>query len=119
MTPQHQIIHREAVATSSAAECARELPRHAAHSVRCRLGEVADLSRGGARIITANVPRSPVDVEFYAMNKSVTVRARVAWTRPTGSGFRTEVGLVFIKLSRTQREVIDSLASGQLHRALL
>lgn len=104
---------------SSAATCVRSQPRHTARSVRCNLGDVADLSIGGARISNAPMTRSPVDVEFYAMNKSVTVRARVAWTRSTGSAFKAELGLVFPKLTRSQREMIDQLSRGQLHRSLI
>ncbi len=104
---------------SSAQTCIRAQPRHTAAAIRSSLGDVLDLSTGGARILTNAVPRSPVDVEFFAMNKSVTVRASIAWTRHTGSGFQTEIGLVFKKLTRTQRDTIESLSRGNMHRALL
>lgn len=104
---------------SSAEACLRARPRHSASSIRCGLGDVIDLSIGGARVLTTSIPRSPVDVEFYAFNKSVTVRAHVAWTRRTGCEFQTEVGLVFRRLTRVQREMVDSLARGATHRALL
>jgi hypothetical protein len=102
-----------------AQECVRHLARHAARSVCCNLGEVADLSLGGARILARSGMRSPIDVELFAMNKSVTVRAKVAWARPTGDGFKAEFGLKFPKLTRIQREVIESLSRGQMHRSLI
>jgi len=71
------------------------------------------------RLITARVPRSPVDVELFALNKSITVRGRIAWSQPTGSAFQTEVGIVFSRLNRTEREMIESLARGRLHNAIL
>jgi hypothetical protein len=63
--------------------------------------------------------RSPVNVEFYAMNKSITLRARIAWTSAAGEAFKTEIGLMFPKLTRLQREVIESLARGHMHRSLI
>lgn len=87
--------------------------------MRCNLGEVLDISLGGARILAKASMRSPVDIEFYAMNKSITIRARVVWTKPTGDGFKTEVGLAFPRLNRIDREVIESLSRGQTHRSLI
>ena len=101
------------------AGCARNQPRHTARSVRCNLGEVTDLSLGGVRILARSSMRSPIDVELYAMNKSVTVRAKVAWARAIGEGFRVEIGLMFPKLTRIQREVIESLSRGHMHRSML
>ena len=103
----------------SAQTCARLQPRHTACSVRSNLGDVTDLSLGGARILAKSGLRSPLDIELYAMNKSVTVRAKVAWSRSTGDGFKAEIGLEFSKLTRIQREVIESLSRGQMHRSLI
>jgi len=114
ISPIEQDVLRDA-----AQECARIQPRHTACSVRCNLGDVADLSVGGARILARAGMRSPIDVEFYAMNKSVNIRAKIAWTRATGEGFKTEVGLAFTKLTRIQREAIQSLARGTTHRSLI
>lgn len=99
--------------------CMRLMQRHATRAVRCNLGEVVDLSISGARIRANSNLRSPIDVQFYAMNKSITIRAKVAWARATGEGFRADVGLVFPKLTRLEREMIESLARGHMHRALI
>lgn len=116
-TPKPTIIHDEFAANADA--CLRTGDRHTAASIRCNLGQVVDLSTAGARILAKSLPRSPVNVEFYALSKSVTVRATVAWSRRTGNGFEIEIGLSFGPLTRIQRETLTSLASGRMHCALL
>lgn len=117
--PQITPVEDNTTDDSSASLCARSAARHVPRAVRCNLGPVVDLSTTGMRIISARVPRSPVDVELFAMNKSINVRGRVAWSNVTGTAFQNEVGIVFSKLSRAQREVLESLARGRIHNAIL
>jgi hypothetical protein len=116
-TPKPTIIHDDFASNADA--CLRAGDRHAATAVRCNLGQVIDLSTTGARILAKSLPRSPVNVEFYALSKSITVRATVAWSRRTGDGFDVEIGLCFGQLTRIQRETLKSLAAGRMHCALL
>jgi hypothetical protein len=97
---------------------ARAIGRRAARSLRCDLGKVLDLSADGMRVETRTVPRGPQRIELYALDKSLQVRGRVAWTRSLG-GFRHEVGIAFTSVSRRKARELDALAKRDHGRSFL
>ncbi|MBT8486974.1 MAG: PilZ domain-containing protein [Phycisphaerales bacterium] len=87
-------------------------------SLRCNLGSVRDVSPCGLRITGRKVGRSRVDLQLYALDKSVNVRGRVVWSRFVGN-FETETGIAFTEVTRQQAKELTRIASSGGGRCFL
>ncbi|MCE9592048.1 MAG: PilZ domain-containing protein [Planctomycetes bacterium] len=81
--------------------------------LRCKLGEIADLSASGMRV--RRLGRKVADkgdvlhMNLLAFNQSVPVQAKVVWVKKSGF-LRYEFGLEFMELAPETRASIASLA---------
>ena len=96
----------------------RSHQRRATTAVRCNLGNVVDLSRGGVRIAGSARASGPVRIQLYAMDRQIDAKGKVVWSRGVGQ-FKRETGVAFVGLSRRDAEAIDMLARENQGRRFL
>ena len=80
----------------------------------CNLGPVLDLSTGGMRLLCTKRHTGPLRAELKGADMSMRLEGRVAWTRRLGFR-RHELGLAFLNVDDTGREILSRIA--QSHRA--
>jgi len=77
----------------------------------CQFGPVANLSASGVMVIGIGKPQHQVDdrvpLNLTCLDHRVSVTARVAWTRPTDTGYR--MGLEFTDMTAEQAQTIREL----------
>jgi hypothetical protein len=91
--------------------CRRQYGRRYQDSLYSDLGPVLDLSAGGMRVLAARVPRKAVfKVTLMGLETTVTLKARVAWSRRRGFGKR-ELGLEFVEMDAETRTALTRISS--------
>lgn len=86
-------------AVDAALDGRRSHNRLAQESIRCNLGLILDLSKGGMRVQSRRIPdESVVDIEVSDDEDVLLLRAQVVWSKKIGFR-RNEVGLKFLDLS--------------------
>jgi len=88
-------------------------------AVMSGLGQVLDLSASGMRVLgRKSVPRGEFTTWIRGLGVSMTVRARVAWSKRRGM-LRQELGLQFVNVTPdVARQLTDLAMSNRLRRAV-
>ena len=90
--------------------CRRTTGRRQQEELTCELGPIADLSRGGMRIIARQRLRGEHDVTMITLEGPLTVRVRVAWARRTGRR-RYLVGMEFLEVDKMTAEKLTKIST--------
>lgn len=96
----------------------RKAGRLACHALECQHGEVTDLSRTGARLITKRGSKLKVgeklQLELGAWSGKLSVMAEAVWSKPgrfrLRGGGGGEVGLRFIDVDPAKAQAIGEMA---------
>ncbi len=87
----------------------RQHPRYRPDRLTCDLGEVVDLSRSGARVLSRQEIDGAVPVTLHAAHHGeVSIHGRVQWRRPLGNR-EFMVGLAFEQVDASMRPALDQL----------
>ncbi len=87
----------------------REQARVCPEGLMCDLGEVLDVSTGGAKIETRRALKGTIDVRFWSEHDGLEVTANVIWCKRKGFR-RYRVGMQFISLTKEETETLINLA---------
>ena len=97
--------------------CRRTTGRRSQEDLTSSLGPVLDLSRGGMRVLADRKPRGEFDLKLIALEQTIALRGRVAWTQRIG--FRKHVvGIEFVNLPEAVARTLTEISShhGTQHR---
>lgn len=87
----------------------RQHPRYRPDRLSCDLGEVVDLSRSGARVLSRQEIDGAIPVTLHAVNHGeVQIHGRVQWRRPLGNR-EFMVGVAFEQVDAGMRPALDQL----------
>jgi hypothetical protein len=86
----------------------RRFGRIRSQVIGCNLGLIQDVSAGGLRIERRRPLSGEHRVEIHTRQSTLTLRARVAWSKSTG-WFRRQVGLEFIEITDEQARILREM----------
>jgi hypothetical protein len=93
----------------------RAQPRVRQETLHSTLGQVLDISSGGARILTRERIAGLIEFRIFDSAESIIVTAEVLWTRRIGL-FKREIGLRFVDLSPEIAAGLTRLATSHRDR---
>ncbi|MEE9404717.1 MAG: EAL domain-containing protein [Algisphaera sp.] len=87
----------------------RQHPRYRPDRLHCDLGEIVDISRGGARVLCRQEFEGSMPMTLYtAQQGDLLIQGRIQWRRSLGNR-ETIMGVAFEEVDATTRPALDQL----------